>query len=275
MVPAGRNRWAGCNHRVGRRVLFGIGAAGHRSYSDGRRSPTRGTTDGPAGLHCRDSCPPTSVKTTPHYPDRDALQARAEVNAVRVLVGVGALVLAGVVVGEVTVGVDSEEFAYGFGAGSKLHVRSEAQGLPLAVAVSGANLHDSQAFQPLILGIPAVRSRRGPRRRKPVVKIRADKAYHSAEHLRWLRSRNLAPRITRPGIESGERLGRHRWKIERSISWLLRLPPPHRPVRTKRQPLPRLPRPRCSPNLLQETREAHHVRHPLSYLTRHFQAAQI
>ncbi|MFF3577670.1 hypothetical protein [Streptomyces mirabilis] len=24
----------------------------------------------------------------------------------------------------------------------------------------------------------------------------------------------------RPGIESGERLGRHRWKIERSIAWL-------------------------------------------------------
>lgn len=103
--------------------------------------------------------------------------------------------------------------------GSKLHVLSEAQGLPLAVAVSGANMHDSQAFKPLILGIPAVRSRRGPRRWKPA-KIRADKAYYSAEHLRWLRSRNLVARIARPGIESGERLGRHRWKIERSISWL-------------------------------------------------------
>ncbi|MFJ9029681.1 IS5 family transposase [Streptomyces sp. NPDC102274] len=103
--------------------------------------------------------------------------------------------------------------------GSRLHVLSEAQGLPLAVAVSGANLHDSQAFKPLILGIPAVRSRRGPRRRMPV-KVRVDKAYYSAEHLRWLRSRNLIARIARPGIESVERLGRHRWKIERSISWL-------------------------------------------------------
>jgi transposase len=103
--------------------------------------------------------------------------------------------------------------------GSKLHVLSEAQGLPLVVAVSGANLHGSQAFKPLILGIPAVRSRRGPRRRRPV-KIRADKAYRSAEHLRWLRHRNLVPRIARPGIESGERLGQQRWKIERSIAWL-------------------------------------------------------
>ena len=30
----------------------------------------------------------------------------------------------------------------------------------------------------------------------------------------------LVPRIARPGIESSERLGRHRWKIERSVSWL-------------------------------------------------------
>ncbi|MFC9399228.1 transposase [Streptomyces sp. NPDC057027] len=52
------------------------------------------------------------------------------------------------------------------------------------------------------------------------MKVRADKAYHSAEHLRWLRSRNLVARIARSGIESGERLGRHRWKIARSISWL-------------------------------------------------------
>lgn len=96
---------------------------------------------------------------------------------------------------------------------------SEAQGIPLTVAVSGANAHDSLALIPLIQGVPAVRSRRGPRRRRPV-KLRADKAYYSSHHLTWLRERGLAPRIARPGIESGERLGRHRWKIERSIAWL-------------------------------------------------------
>lgn len=86
--------------------------------------------------------------------------------------------------------------------------------------MSGANVHDSQAFKPLIRAIPAVRSRRGPRRRRPA-KIRADKAYFSHDHLSWLRERGLVPRNARPGIESGERLGRHRWKIERSIAWLL------------------------------------------------------
>ncbi|GHC95885.1 hypothetical protein GCM10010313_01450 [Streptomyces violarus] len=52
--------------------------------------------------------------------------------------------------------------------GSKRHVLSDAQDIPLAVAVSGANMHDSLALKPLIRGIPAVRSRRGPRRRRPV-----------------------------------------------------------------------------------------------------------
>ncbi|MFI6475984.1 transposase [Streptomyces sp. NPDC050516] len=103
--------------------------------------------------------------------------------------------------------------------GSELHVLSDAQGVSFTVAVSGANMHDSLALKPLILGIPAIRSRRGSRRRRPV-KLRADKASFSAEHLAWLRERGLVARIARPGIESGERLGRHRWKIERSIAWL-------------------------------------------------------
>ncbi len=68
-------------------------------------------------------------------------------------------------------------------------------------------------------GIPAVRSRRGPRRRRPG-KLRADKGYDAAEHRRWLRSRGITPRIARRGIDSSERLGRHRWKIERTIAWL-------------------------------------------------------
>ncbi|MCM2416621.1 hypothetical protein LNW72_00700 [Streptomyces sp. RKAG293] len=35
-----------------------------------------------------------------------------------------------------------------------------------------------------------------------------------------LRKRGTTARIARLGVESRERLGRHRWKIERSISWL-------------------------------------------------------
>ncbi|MFE5594211.1 transposase [Streptomyces sp. NPDC056549] len=67
--------------------------------------------------------------------------------------------------------------------------------------------------------MPATRSRRGTRRRH-LNKVRADKAYHSAGNLAWLREPNITPQIARTGMVSSERLGRHQWKIERSISWL-------------------------------------------------------
>ncbi|EFC84161.1 conserved hypothetical protein, partial [Parafrankia sp. EUN1f] len=38
-------------------------------------------------------------------------------------------------------------------AGSKLHVLTDAAGLPLVVGVSGANLHDGHALIPLVTGI--------------------------------------------------------------------------------------------------------------------------
>lgn len=102
--------------------------------------------------------------------------------------------------------------------GSKIHVITDAQGLPLVVGVSAANLHDSQALEPMVRGIPPVRSRRGPRRRRPA-KLRADKG-HDCEHQRFLRGRGITPRIARRGVDSSERLGRHRWKVERTLAWL-------------------------------------------------------
>lgn len=96
---------------------------------------------------------------------------------------------------------------------------ADAAGVPLVVGVSAANTHDSQLLQPMVAGIPAVRSRRGPCRRKPA-KLRADKGYDYDVHRAWLRQRGITPRIARRGIDTNERLGRHRWKIERTIAWL-------------------------------------------------------
>ncbi|MEE1797558.1 IS5 family transposase [Streptomyces sp. JV176] len=103
--------------------------------------------------------------------------------------------------------------------GSKIHLITDQTGLPLSVGISGANLHDSQALEPLVRGIPPIRSRRGPRRRRPA-KLHADKAYDNRHLRQWLRSRHITPRIARKGIEPSERLGRHRWTIERTMSWL-------------------------------------------------------
>jgi transposase len=96
---------------------------------------------------------------------------------------------------------------------------SERGGLPLVVGVSAANTSDSYALKPLVQAIPAIRSRRGPRRRKPG-KLHADKAYDHAELCAWVRRRGIQVRIARKGIETSEKLGRHRWVIERAISWL-------------------------------------------------------
>jgi transposase len=103
--------------------------------------------------------------------------------------------------------------------GSKIHVLADRAGLPLAVAASAANVNDADALKALVRAVPAVRSRRGPRRRKPD-KLHADKAYDQGGLRKWLRGRGIAVRIARKGIESSEKLGRHRWVIERTIAWL-------------------------------------------------------
>ncbi|UDM04841.1 transposase [Streptomyces longhuiensis] len=75
------------------------------------------------------------------------------------------------------------------------------------------------ALQPLVRGIPPTRSRRGPRRRKPA-KLHADKAYAIPHLRRWLWGKRIGVRIARKSVESSERLGRRRWVIERTMSWM-------------------------------------------------------
>lgn len=104
--------------------------------------------------------------------------------------------------------------------GSKIHALSDRVGLPISVGISAANTHDSEALRPLVNAIPAIRSRRRPRRRK-LAKLHADKAYDVPALRVWLRRRGIIPRIARKGIESSDKLGQHRWVIERSIAWLL------------------------------------------------------
>jgi transposase len=103
--------------------------------------------------------------------------------------------------------------------GSKIHVLSDRGGLPLSVALSAASVNDAFALRPLVRAVPAIRSRRGPRRRRPG-KLHADKAYDQADLRAWVRSRGIAVRIARRGIETSGKLGRHRWVIERTLAWL-------------------------------------------------------
>ncbi len=51
-------------------------------------------------------------------------------------------------------------------------------------------------------------------------RLHADKAYDRADLRTWLRWKRIGVRIARKGIESSEPLGRRRWVIERTMSWL-------------------------------------------------------
>lgn len=90
--------------------------------------------------------------------------------------------------------------------GSKIHLITGRNELPLSLGISGTNTHDSLGLQPLVRGIPPIRSRRGPRRRRPA-KLHADKGY-GYDHLRkWLGERRIRHRIACKGVESSTRLG--------------------------------------------------------------------
>ena len=96
-----------------------------------------------------------------------------------------------------------------------------ADGLPLAVLVSGANRHDSIFVQPILDGLPAVKGAgRGRPRRRPG-KLHADKGYDNRRVRCYLARRGITARIARRGIESSQRLGKHRWVVERTVGWLL------------------------------------------------------
>jgi IS5 family transposase len=103
--------------------------------------------------------------------------------------------------------------------GSKLHLVCDGNGLPLTAAVTAANVTDVTMLQAMVGDIPPVRTPSGRRRVRPD-KLHADKGYDSQANRAWLRRRGIRPRIARRGIESSARLGRHRWRVERSLSWL-------------------------------------------------------
>ena len=94
-------------------------------------------------------------------------------------------------------------------------------GVPLAARLTGANRHESVVFADLIDAIPPIKQASGRRRKRPA-KLHADKAYDVPRCRRALSRRHIKIRIARKGIEPKERLGRHRWVVERTLAWLNR-----------------------------------------------------
>jgi Transposase DDE domain len=65
--------------------------------------------------------------------------------------------------------------------GSKYHLLVDRRGIPLAVGLSAANLHDSMLLEQVVDAIPAVKGPRGRpgRPRKRPAKLHLDKGYDS------------------------------------------------------------------------------------------------
>ena len=103
-------------------------------------------------------------------------------------------------------------------AGSKHHVITEANGIPLAAILTGANRNDVTQLVPLVEAIPPVAGRVGRPRFRPE-RVQGDRGYDSAAHRVELRARGIQPVLAHRLTPHGSGLGVHRWVVERTLSW--------------------------------------------------------
>lgn len=103
--------------------------------------------------------------------------------------------------------------------GSKHHVVTDANGIPLNVILTGAQRHDVTQLLPVIDGIPPVAGKPGHPRQRPD-EVYADRAYDSESHREELRHRGIEPHLAKRNTEHGSGLGIYRWVSERTLSWL-------------------------------------------------------
>ena len=95
----------------------------------------------------------------------------------------------------------------------------DRQGIPLASWLTAANVPDVTMLETLVEAVEPIKQRRGRPRQRPA-KLHGDLGYASAANRTYLHRRGITVRLARKGIESREHLGRHRWVVERTLSWL-------------------------------------------------------
>lgn len=104
-------------------------------------------------------------------------------------------------------------------SGSKHHIITDAQGIPLAATVTAANVPDGTQVLPVLMNIPPVGGKPGPKRQRPE-RLQGDRGYDSEplrQILRWL---GIIPILAKRYTENGSGLGVSRWFVERTIAWL-------------------------------------------------------
>jgi transposase len=96
--------------------------------------------------------------------------------------------------------------------GSKYHIATDGDGVPVACAATAANVNDTLVFERLFLAAFAVMAR--------IRTAFADRG-HDAEHHRDLCRRfGAEPDIHKRGRPRGSGLGKRRWPVERSSAWV-------------------------------------------------------
>ena len=75
---------------------------------------------------------------------------------------------------------------------------TDAQGIPLAALVTGANAHDVTQAWALVEAIPSVKGKPGRPRRRPL-QVYGDRGYDSGEFRDQLRSKHILPVVAKRG----------------------------------------------------------------------------
>jgi putative transposase len=103
--------------------------------------------------------------------------------------------------------------------GTKRHVLTDGQGIPLGVTLTGANVHDKHMCGKTLDAV-VLKSSRGPRRPKNLC---LDKGYDYKQPEQEARARGVKPHIRRRGEPAltGPIRGKkpRRWAVERTNSW--------------------------------------------------------
>jgi len=103
--------------------------------------------------------------------------------------------------------------------GSKHHIITDANGIPFAVKLTGANRHDVTQLLPLVESIPPIAGKVGRPRKRPDC-VQGDRAYDSQPHRDALRKLGIDTALAKRRTKNGSGLGVSRWVVERTLSWL-------------------------------------------------------
>lgn len=103
--------------------------------------------------------------------------------------------------------------------GSKQTLMVDRNGVPLVIHLAKANDSDQKQLVPTVLDFPRIKGKRGRPKTHPD-EVYADRGYDSQHNrllLSWL---GITPRIAKRNTPHGSGLGKVRWVVERTISWL-------------------------------------------------------